>query len=225
MAVVWRNSQSVIEIKLRSGIQCNGLIRIFHSYSPAKNLFWPQSQLYVQLTGQCNQASVTFMDANVRYKYVKWRMDLELDVTNIANVKRYEIFHLTSNLFAVNGYNIRGQDAHLPAQRLIVVKCGERSSTRRNSHLDRRGSSPPTRKGTVISTRGGHLDQREERLSTCILHFMLHSLHTSSDFSLRSVTPVTCSHYFYFGDQSSRPSRERSSRPEGEIETAHATCI
>jgi hypothetical protein len=46
---------------------------------------------------------------------VKWRVDLECDVTNIANVKDYEVFLLNANQFAVNQYAIRNQMAILRA--------------------------------------------------------------------------------------------------------------
>ncbi|MFT3826591.1 MAG: TonB-dependent receptor [Chitinophagaceae bacterium] len=80
------------------------------TYSPFKNVFLTTKGRHVYTT-QANVSDISylFMDANVRYKHVKWRTDFELDVTNIANVRRYEVFHLNSNLFAVNSYNLRGR--------------------------------------------------------------------------------------------------------------------
>jgi hypothetical protein len=81
-------------------------------YSPRRDLFFNLKGRHIYST-QANVADINylFLDANIRYKLIKWRMDLELDVTNLANVKNYEVFYLTSNLFAVNSFGIRGRMA------------------------------------------------------------------------------------------------------------------
>lgn len=81
-------------------------------YSPRSNLFLNIKGRHIYST-QANVADISyfFLDANIRYKLIKQRMDLELDVTNLANVKNYEVFNLNSNLFAVNSYAIRGRMA------------------------------------------------------------------------------------------------------------------
>ncbi len=38
-------------------------------------------------------------------------MDLELDVTNLANVKKYETFTLNAYQFTVNNFQLRGRMA------------------------------------------------------------------------------------------------------------------
>lgn len=107
---IWRNSRQQSKTnEIRNTMQRFDQ-NISLGYSPAKNLFLTTKANHMY-SSQANVSDISyfFMDANVRYKYVKWRMDLELDVTNIANVKRYEVFRLTSNLFAVNSYDIRGR--------------------------------------------------------------------------------------------------------------------
>lgn len=85
-------------------------------YSPMSNLFFTLQgrQIY------SNQASVSainylFLDTKMRYKFVKWRTDFEFDITNLANVKEYEVFSLSSNQFIANRYEIRGRMAILRA--------------------------------------------------------------------------------------------------------------
>lgn len=83
-------------------------------YSPVNNL-------YLTIQGRhiyAKQASVSninylFVDSKVRYKLIKWRTDLEFDITNLANLKRYEVFGLSSNQLVVNRYDIRSRMAIL----------------------------------------------------------------------------------------------------------------
>ncbi|SKA10068.1 carboxypeptidase-like regulatory domain-containing protein [Sediminibacterium ginsengisoli] len=56
-----------------------------------------------------------FADANLRYKAVKWRTDIELDVSNLFNVQQYETYQLTANMFSASRYDIRGRMAILRA--------------------------------------------------------------------------------------------------------------
>ncbi|WP_028295767.1 carboxypeptidase-like regulatory domain-containing protein [Olivibacter sitiensis] len=85
-------------------------------YSPARGLFLTARARHIQAT-QANAADISYLftDANVRYKVSKWRTDLELDLTNLANVRDYEVFSLSSNRFSVNRYEIRGRMAILRA--------------------------------------------------------------------------------------------------------------
>jgi hypothetical protein len=49
-----------------------------------------------------------FVDGNIRYKLVKLKSDLEIQLNNITNVKKYEIFNLSNNKSSYNKYDIRG---------------------------------------------------------------------------------------------------------------------
>lgn len=85
-------------------------------YSPINNLF-------INLMGRHiygSQSDITninyfFMDVNTRYKLVKWRTDFELNISNLANIKSFEIFSLSSNQFSVSHYDIRGRMAIIRA--------------------------------------------------------------------------------------------------------------
>lgn len=59
--------------------------------------------------------NAVFLDINARYRLAKWRTDLELEVNNIANQKTYELYTLSSAVFAVSRYNIR--------ERLFVIRA------------------------------------------------------------------------------------------------------
>lgn len=84
------------------------------SYSPFKSA-------YLRLNGQhqhLSQQSVSdidyfFISANLRYKFDKWRTDIELDLTNLANVTSYETYSLSANHFSYNHYRLRGRMALL----------------------------------------------------------------------------------------------------------------
>ncbi|MET0466703.1 MAG: carboxypeptidase-like regulatory domain-containing protein [Chitinophagaceae bacterium] len=90
--------------------------RVALGYSPMKNLFvnvkgW---QTYNQRPGM-RDVHYVFVDANLRYKMVKWKTDLEMDITNLGDIRRYEYFSLQSNRFAANAFAIRGRMAMLRA--------------------------------------------------------------------------------------------------------------
>jgi hypothetical protein len=86
------------------------------SYAPFKNFFLNGRGRHLYST-QASVAPVNylFVDAGIRYKLVKWRVDLDLDVTNLANVKNYETLYLNANQFAVSRYQLRGRMAMLRA--------------------------------------------------------------------------------------------------------------
>jgi hypothetical protein len=81
-------------------------------YSPFKNCFLNAKSRHLYST-QANAADISylFMDVNMRYKLSKWRMDLELDITNLANIKNHETLFLNANQFAVSSYQLRGRMA------------------------------------------------------------------------------------------------------------------
>ena len=85
-------------------------------HSPVNNLFLTIKGRHLY-SSQANASNINylFLDANLRYKHTRWRTDLEFDVTNIANVKNYEVFTLSSNQFTANRFEIRGRMAVLKA--------------------------------------------------------------------------------------------------------------
>jgi hypothetical protein len=86
--------------------------RITMGYSPFKNCFLNAKGRHLYST-QAHVADISylFIDANMRYKLSKWHMDLELDITNLANIKNYETLHLNANQFAVSLFELRGRMA------------------------------------------------------------------------------------------------------------------
>lgn len=79
--------------------------------------FTPGTRLFVILKGRqiySRQADLStinylFLDSKIRYKFLKWRTDLEFDLTNMLNIKTYEVFGLSSNQFSVSSYQLRGR--------------------------------------------------------------------------------------------------------------------
>jgi hypothetical protein len=56
-----------------------------------------------------------FMDTFVRYTYKKWKTDLELNVTNIGNIKKFDTYAINANMQSQNSYELRGRMAVLKA--------------------------------------------------------------------------------------------------------------
>ncbi len=83
-------------------------------YSPLHNTFLRLSGRH-QYTSQAQLANISyfFMDANVRYKLNKWNTDVELNLTNLANITAYETYSLSANQFGYSRYNLRGRMAVL----------------------------------------------------------------------------------------------------------------
>jgi len=56
-----------------------------------------------------------FMDTFMRYTYKKWKIDLELNVTNIGNIKKFDTYAINANMQSQNSYELRGRMAVLKA--------------------------------------------------------------------------------------------------------------
>lgn len=76
-------------------------------YSPITNLFLHLSGRHIY--GSQSSVNYLFVDLQARYKFLKWHTDFELNITNIANIKNYEVFSLSSNQYYVSRYEIRGR--------------------------------------------------------------------------------------------------------------------
>ncbi|MES2828866.1 MAG: carboxypeptidase-like regulatory domain-containing protein [Bacteroidota bacterium] len=85
-------------------------------YSPLKNLLIDVSGRHIY-GKQANISNINYLftDVGTRYKVVKWHTDFEFKLSNLANIKTYEIFNLSSNQFYVSRYEIRGRMAILRA--------------------------------------------------------------------------------------------------------------
>ncbi|KGE14458.1 carboxypeptidase-like regulatory domain-containing protein [Sphingobacterium deserti] len=54
-----------------------------------------------------------FVDAFSRYRITKWKMDLELNLSNLANIKTFQTYSISSNRQSQNNYELRGRMAIL----------------------------------------------------------------------------------------------------------------
>ncbi|MFC3199670.1 carboxypeptidase-like regulatory domain-containing protein [Parapedobacter deserti] len=86
------------------------------SYSPLRNTFLRVNGRH-QYTRQptLRDISYLFADANLRHRVQQWRTDLELNITNLANITAYETYSLSANRFGYRRYQLRG--------RMAVLKC------------------------------------------------------------------------------------------------------
>ncbi len=83
-------------------------------YSPFRNTFLRLSGRHQYVSQQQLQnIDYFFMDANIRYKLNKWNTDVELNLTNLANIKEYETYSLSANQFGYNRYQLLGRMAVL----------------------------------------------------------------------------------------------------------------
>lgn len=70
--------------------------------------------LYTQQREQPH-VSYFFLDAFARYRLKKWKTDLELDLTNLTDVRTFETYAVTANHQTHNSYELRGRMAILRA--------------------------------------------------------------------------------------------------------------
>lgn len=54
-----------------------------------------------------------FMDTFVRYRHRKWKTDIDLNLTNLANIKRFDTYNIAANMENQNSYSLRGRMAVL----------------------------------------------------------------------------------------------------------------
>ena len=80
------------------------------SFSPVKKVILQAKARHIHSKQSAvNPVNYVFADANIRYTYLKWRTDFELDCSNLLGIKTYEIYRLNANVAAQNIYNIRGR--------------------------------------------------------------------------------------------------------------------
>lgn len=78
--------------------------------TPFKNVFlkWSGRQL-LTIQKETEGANYFFTDLNIRYQIAQWKADIELDLTNIANITSYGLYTLSSNQFNYSEYDLRGR--------------------------------------------------------------------------------------------------------------------
>src|SRR5690606_1954818 len=72
-------------------------------YSPIRGSFFSLTGKH-QYSKQPQSSDVKyfFIDAHVRYKIMRWKADVELNLNNLANVKSYEPYRISANHFLQN---------------------------------------------------------------------------------------------------------------------------
>lgn len=78
------------------------------------NLRFSARHLYTRQPGM-EDINYLFFDTFARYRLSKPDIDLELNLTNLANIKRFETYSITSNMMTHNQYQLRG--------RMVVLKA------------------------------------------------------------------------------------------------------
>lgn len=81
----------------------------------------PYNDLYLSMTAnhqlitqaQARTVSYLFTDADIRFRIKKWHADVEVNLTNLANVKGYETYSISANSFWYSHYRLRGRMAVL----------------------------------------------------------------------------------------------------------------
>lgn len=56
-----------------------------------------------------------FVDGLVRYRLTKWRTDLDLNLTNLGDIKRFDTYQISANMETQNSYPLRGRTAVIKA--------------------------------------------------------------------------------------------------------------
>jgi len=79
-------------------------------YSPSSKLFFNFKGTHIHVSQQ-NQPKINylFMDASLRHKITKLKMDFSIEATNLLNIQEYKIFNVTSNQFSVNSFELRNR--------------------------------------------------------------------------------------------------------------------
>lgn len=80
------------------------------TFRPFENAFFKLSGRQL-LTTQKNAENVKYLftDLNFRYKIDKWKTDIELDASNLTDIRSYELYTLSSNQFGYSQYDLRGR--------------------------------------------------------------------------------------------------------------------
>jgi hypothetical protein len=83
-------------------------------YSPIRGSFFSlRGKHQYSKQPQSQDINYFFIDAYAQYKITRWKADVELKLSNLANVKNYETYGISANHFLHNQYDLRGRMAIL----------------------------------------------------------------------------------------------------------------
>ncbi|KQR71233.1 TonB-dependent receptor [Pedobacter sp. Leaf176] len=87
------------------------------SFTTVKNVYINLSAEHL-FTHQNTQPNLNYLfaDANVKYKLIKFKTDLEFGLTNLANIKTFDAVYLSANSLTTGSYSIPGRVAMLRAR-------------------------------------------------------------------------------------------------------------
>jgi len=85
------------------------------SYSLLHNTFLRISGQHQYANQEQSSTGYFFADASLRHRFALWRMEMELKLTNLANVIAYETYSLTANQLSYSRYALRG--------RMALISC------------------------------------------------------------------------------------------------------
>lgn len=64
---------------------------------------------------EMNAINYMFYDVFARYRIKKWKTDLEFDLSNLSNIKKFSTYHSSANMLSYNQYELRGRMLSLKA--------------------------------------------------------------------------------------------------------------
>lgn len=81
------------------------IVRGLHVNFSGRHLFSHQKGL--------RDINYVFMDAFIRYRPKNWKTDIDFNLTNIGNIKRFDVYNIAANMETQNRYSLRGRMAVL----------------------------------------------------------------------------------------------------------------
>lgn len=112
-ALEWSNAQQQNQPELNNAV-----------FNLSQNIGLPFSvfnSVYIRLSGRhlytrqpaLNDFNYFFADVSARYRIRNWKTDVELNVSNLANIKTFQTYVISANQQSQNNYELRGRMAVL----------------------------------------------------------------------------------------------------------------
>jgi len=97
-------NRNIFNISQQAGLPFN-IMPGFHLNISARHLYSHQAGL--------KDINYIFLDSFIRYRPKKWKTDFDLSLTNLGNIKRYDLYTVAANMESQNSYQLRGRMAVL----------------------------------------------------------------------------------------------------------------
>ncbi|MGJ1430318.1 Plug domain-containing protein [Sphingobacterium spiritivorum] len=112
---VWTMSKNTVDEELAAASAFDSKNQLWvnnlsMTYVPFFNFFVKGSVAHRKLE-QTNLKSIqnTFLDMNIRYKVPKWKMEFELEMRNLSNIKMYESYSISAVQESISRYPLNGR--------------------------------------------------------------------------------------------------------------------